>query len=233
MEILHHHPSDDPRALPLYSRVEAARLIGVSNSTMEGYVSPKVRDGGARTSQPIIKVPKDQGSRLSFNNLVEAYVLKLLRWRHDVSMQAVRRAADYAEKQMGIEGLLRRKELRLGKAGDLFWDHYLGELENLTRGGQLAMRKLVEDGLQRIDWDQKTSLPLRLFPHIAGIDPSKRSIVIDPSIAFGRPTITGKGLPTWAVSERIDAGETPEDVAEDYGITNDQLIDALIYEEAR
>lgn len=192
----------------------------------------KIRDGGSRVSEPVIRVPESQGGRLSFNNLVEAYVLNLLRSRHDVSMRAVRRAVKYAEREMDIERLLLRRELRFGQASDLFWDKYLGDLTNLSKGGQLAMRKLVQDGLQRVEWDTATGLPVRLFPRIAESAPSKKSVVIDPRVAFGQPTIMGLGLPTWAVSERIDAGEAPAEVARDYGVDIDLLMDAIVYEEA-
>ena len=94
------------------------------------------------------------------------------------------------------------------------------------------MRKLVEEGLQRIEWDEESGLPVRLYPNVAGRDPSKRSIVIDPRIAFGRPTIVGTGLSTWAVADRVEAGEPPGEVAADYGLTEEELYDALIYEEA-
>ena len=93
---------NDPRDLPLYSRAEAARLLGISGSTMEGYVTQKVRDRGLRVSEPVIRIAEGQHGRLSFNNLVEAYVLNLLRSRHDVSMRAVRRAVTYAEREMGV-----------------------------------------------------------------------------------------------------------------------------------
>ncbi|MAQ92915.1 MAG: hypothetical protein CMM84_05230 [Rhodothermaceae bacterium] len=233
MEVPRDLSLNDPRDLPLYSRAEAARLLGISGSTMEGYVTQKVRDRGLRVSEPVIRIAEGQHGRLSFNNLVEAYVLNLLRSRHDVSMRAVRRAVTYAEREMGVDRLLMRGELRFAEAGDLFWDRYLGELTNLSRGGQLAMRKLVEDGLKRVDWDESTRLPLRLFPQIAGADPSRKTIVIDPNIAFGQPTIEGAGLLTWAVADRIDAGESVEDVATDYGIDTDKLYDALVYEETQ
>ena len=43
------------------------------------------------------------GNLISFNNLVEAHVLRALRTRDGVRMTAVRKAIDYAEKELGIK----------------------------------------------------------------------------------------------------------------------------------
>ena len=229
MEVTKFYGETDPRELPLYSRREAAHFIRVSVSTMEGWVAPKIRDSGSRLSEPVIRVPRDTHGRLSFNNLVEAYVLKLLRSKHDVSMQAVRRAVAYAEREMRIDRLLMRKELRFGKAGDLFWDKYLGELITLSRGGQLAMREIVEEGLLRIEWDEATGLPLRFFPLVSELA-GKRSILIDPRVCFGQPTVAGYGVITAAILSRVNAGEDEREVALDYGMPLYMVKDVLIYE---
>jgi hypothetical protein len=42
---------------------------------------------------------------LSFWNLIEAHVLRALRTEHAVSVKALRKALDYAEKELGIERL--------------------------------------------------------------------------------------------------------------------------------
>ena len=80
--------------------------------------------------------------RLSFNNLVEAYVLRALRTQHGVSIDAVRKAINFATKPYKVRRLLLSPELRTD-AGDLLLDKY-GELVNLTRSGQLAMKKILE-----------------------------------------------------------------------------------------
>ncbi|MEM1055648.1 MAG: DUF433 domain-containing protein [Bacteroidota bacterium] len=214
----------------MYTRAEAARLVRVSSSTMEGWVAVKSRDGGRRMSEPVIKTP-EEGPRLSFNNLIESWVLKLLRTKHDVSLQAVRRAVYYAESTMGVDRLLMRRELRFGEAGDLFWDKY-SDLVNLTKQGQYAMRQVVERGLRRVEWDEGTGLPVRFFPIVAEGFSDYRTVVIDPLVAFGRPSVAGIGITTWAVADRIEAGEEPRAVADDYDLTPDQVEAAFAYEQS-
>jgi hypothetical protein len=103
------------------------------------------------------------------------------------------------------------------KAGDVFLEQY-GKLISLNASGQLAMRKVFEEHLKRVEWDQ-WQFPVRLYPFVSGEAPAQRPIAIDPSIAFGRPVLLRAGVSTGAIADRIDAGESVTDLAEDYGLT--------------
>ena len=77
--------------------------------------------------------------------------------------------------------------------------------------------------------EQKDGIPIRLFPFSR--DPATeapRTIVIDPEIRFGRPTV--KGAPTDVLVERWRAGDRCIELAEDYGLTVDEVEEALRYE---
>src|SRR5687767_1680408 len=92
----------------------------------------------------------------------------------------------------------------------LFLDRY-GELVELTASGQLAMRLLFEEHLKRIEWDT-SRFPVRLYPFLSASAPTdERPIVINRSIAFGRPVVLRKGISTSAIAERVDAGESVDD----------------------
>jgi uncharacterized protein (DUF433 family) len=167
---------------------------------------------------------------LSFANLVEAHVLRSLRSEHGVSVKALRKALAYAEKALGIERLLLRPEL-CAEAGRLFLDRY-GELIELSASGQLAMRRLLEEHLKQVEWDA-SKFPVRLYPFVFADEPNEEhSIVIDPRIAFGRPVLLRRGVSTSAIAERIDAGETVEDLAADYDLDSSEIEQAALYERA-
>jgi uncharacterized protein (DUF433 family) len=40
--------------------------------------------------------------------------------------------------------------------------------------------------------------------------------LIDPYIAFGRPVLTGTGIPTAVIADRYKAGESIDELANDY-----------------
>ena len=91
------------------------------------------------------------------------------------------------------------------------------------------MRKVFEEHLKRIEWD-KLQLPIRLYPFVAST--SDRPIAIDPEVAFGRPIVARTGISTQAIADRIDGGETVEEVAQDYGIDATEVEQAVLYERA-
>jgi uncharacterized protein (DUF433 family) len=222
----------DLRNQPAYSLTEAGRYLRLPAATLrtwtigrgyptqrgEGRFRPLIHPAGAR---PVL---------LSFSNLIEAHVLRALRTEHGVSIRAVRQAVVFAEKQLSIDRLLLRPELR-SEAGQLFLDRY-GELINLSASGQLAMRHVLDSHLARVAWDE-TRFPVRLHPFVSSEVPaSGMPIAIDPRIAFGRPVLVGHGVSTAAIVSRIDAGEQPVDIAHDYGIALDEVEQAVLYERA-
>ena len=224
--------SYDIREVPNYSFLEGGRYIGMPPATLRYWVlgHPSSHREGSVAFEPLIRAPAGANGRISFNNLVEAHVLRALRTVHGVTMTAVRNAVTYAEKALEIDRLMLSDELR-ASGRDVFLDR-IGELINLSRSGQLALRQLLADSLKRVERDAH-ALPIRLYPFLPpGRPKDERAIVIDPQVSFGRPTVAGSGISTVALVDRIDAGETVEDLAKDYGLQVAQIGDAVLYERA-
>jgi len=228
----HRRSAASHRDLSAYTLAEAARYLRLPTATLRSWVLgrhyPTVEGSGKFA--PLIHPASRQPPLLSFANLIEAHVLRSLRTEHGVPVKALRSALAYAEKSLGIERLLLRPELR-AHAGKVFLDRY-GELIELSASGQLAMRRLFDEHLKRIEWDA-SRFPVRLYPFVSAAAPSEeRQIVIDPRIAFGRPVVASKAITTLAIAERIDAGETVEDVAADYDLGRSEIEQAILYERA-
>ncbi len=215
----------DPREAPLYGLTEAAHHLHLPVSTLRYWVEGK---GGAAA---LIERPDSGDARLSFNNLVEAHVLRALRVGHQVPMAHVRRALDYAQRELGIDRLLIREEL-LAAPGEVFLQEY-GRLLSLSRSGQFAMEQILEAFLRRVVRDAK-GLPVRLYPFTTpGIREDRRVVAIDPRISYGRPSIERKGISTAILAERLNAGESVKDLADSYDLTEDEVTEAIVYESAR
>jgi uncharacterized protein (DUF433 family) len=147
-------------------------------------------------------------------------------------MSAVRRAIAYLRSQLQVSRPLADQQMATdGK--DLFVERY-GKLVNISRGGQLEMKSLVEVFLARIDRNP-LGVPIRLFPFTRPrIEESPRSVVMDPRIQFGRPCIAGTGIPTSVIAERYMMGDSIAELAEDYAQKTPDIEEALRYElEAR
>ena len=220
------HAEADER--PRYSVAQAARYVQISPTTLRSWVvgRPYPTSEGHRYSKPLIIRPVPGDLRLSFSNLREAHVLRSLRTRHEVPMAAVRAALDYAADELKIQRLLLSREL-MADAGSVFIER-LGQLIDLSRSGQIAMKEMLDGHLSRIQWE-----PIRLFPVVAARGLSGPRIVgIDPQVSFGRPFIVGKGVRTSTIVERLDAGEDREAVAADYGLEDFEIDEAILYERA-
>jgi len=222
----------DQRSQAAYGLAEAARYVKLPVATLRSWVAgrayPKAK--GVGRFQPLIHPPLHKPPALTFWNLIEAHVLRSPRTDHAVSIKDVRNALTYAERKLGISRLLLRKELRT-EAGRMFLDRY-GELIELSASGQLAMRQLLEEHLKRIDWDE-WQFPVRLYPFLSGETTSaERPIAIDPKIAFGRPVVVRAGVSTATIAERIDAQESVDELAADYGLSAAEINQAVLFERA-
>lgn len=222
----------DSRNSPAYTLAEAARYLRLPAATLRSWVVGRqypTTDGKSRFP-PLIRPASRQPPLLSFANVIEAHVLRALRTEHGVSIKALRTALAYAETKLDIDRLLLRPELRTD-AGKVFLERY-GELIELSASGQLAMRRLLTHHLKRVEWDA-SRYPVRLYPFLLpDTSGEERPIAIDPRIAFGRPVVLRKGISTSAIVERIDAGESVDDVAADYELGPSEIEQAVLYERA-
>ena len=219
------------RDQPAYGLTEAARYLRLPAATLRSWVVGRAYPKGetVTTFQPLIKPARKQPPLLSFYNLIEAHVLRSLRTEHGVAIREVREAIKYAERTLKVERLLLSRDLRT-HAGEVFLLEY-GKLISLSASGQLAMRRLLEEHLKRVEWDQ-WQYPVRLYPYVSPQPTAERPIAIDPTIAFGRPVVLRTGIATEAIAERIDAGETVAAVAEDYDLKPEEIEEAVLYERA-
>jgi uncharacterized protein (DUF433 family) len=222
----------DPREVAAYTIADAARYLRLPAATLRSWVVGREypKGEGRARFEPLIEPPSLDRPFLSFWNLVEAHVQRSLRTEHGVSLGDLRAALAYAERNLNIKRLLLSKELRTD-AGKLFLEHY-GKLINLSASGQIAMRKMFEEHLKRIEWGD-LELPIRLYPFISRTaETTERPIAIDPQIAFGRPIVASRGISTRTIADRIDAGESIDELAEDYGLEPREVEEAVLYERA-
>jgi uncharacterized protein (DUF433 family) len=91
------------------------------------------------------------------------------------------------------------------------------------------LRKLILHHIERVEVN--AGVPVRLYPFSR--DPaevSPRLIEMNPQIRFGRPTLAGRGVPTDVMVERFRAGDSPAELADDYGISTGEVDEAIRYE---
>jgi uncharacterized protein (DUF433 family) len=174
--------------------------------------------GVHRTFKPLIELADKKNKLLSFYNLVEAHILRFTTEERNVPFKNVRKALDFVhEKIPGKHPLLTHNFETSGKE---IFIQYLGQTINATAYGQQAMREILDKYLALIPRDGY-GLPIRVFPiH------SKR-LAIDPLFASGKPIVKDKGITASVLWGRSKSGESPLEIARDYGLTEIEVQEAI------
>jgi|PersoiStandDraft_1058852.scaffolds.fasta_scaffold12316_1 uncharacterized protein (DUF433 family) len=210
-------PADlDPRLMPLYGIGEAAHYLSVPHATVSSWVKGRLypTQEGIRHFRPPIRAAADSPWRLSFTNLVEIHVLSGLRKEHRLKLDKVRTALDYVRKNLGVDHPLAHQSF-ITNGASLFVERF-GRLIDASNEGQEAMKQVVLLYARRIDPDAD-GLAARLYPFTRVVTQNAPKVIaIDPKISLGRPFIEGTGVPTSVLAERYKAGDSIEELAEDY-----------------
>lgn len=209
----------DIRRTPLYTATEAARFLRLPVSTVRAWAF------GQRDFRPVINTADAHGRRLSFVNLVELLVLAAMRKQHHVELRQVRNAVEYLRKRFPSPHPLADHQFQTDGI-DLFVEKY-GQLLNISRDGQLAIKQVIQNYLRLVERDA-SGVPFKLhLPRRADTPEPLAAVVIDPERGFGQPVLDGRGIRTEVVLGRFRAGESIADLAEDYGLSITVVEDIL------
>jgi uncharacterized protein (DUF433 family) len=217
---------------PAYSVTDAARYLRMPVGTLRSWIDGRSyqTQEGQQQFASLIQRPSPNHPELSFANLVEAHVLRVIRENHQIKLDRVRTALDYLSSNLETDHPLIQHRFQTDGV-DLFVDS-MERLVNVTRSGQLAMKETLKFLLTRIEWDER-GIASRLFPLIQTEGDATKILCIDPRISFGKPTIVGTGIPTAAVADLYEAGEEVEDIAHEFSCTSDQVRTAIRFESRR
>jgi len=215
--------------LPAYTIRETAHHLRLPVTTVRDWLLGRTypTTEGKRRALPVIKIADRKDNMLSFRNLVEVHVLSAIRREHKVRLREVRKAIQFLKKELDTEHPLADQQMSTDGT-DLFIDLY-GKLVTVSLDGQMAIREVIAEHLDRIERNPR-GVAIRLFPFSGR--PEARAVVIDPMLKFGRPCISGTGIPTDIIAGRFQAGDTIEEIAADYGRPATDIEEAIRFEKA-
>ncbi|MDP2852462.1 MAG: DUF433 domain-containing protein [Gallionella sp.] len=221
---------------PAYPVSEVARILNLPVATVKAWCFGQayhLASGSPKRFKSVIQ-PADSNARLlSFANLCELHVLSAIRRRHKISLSKVRDSISYLRTQLGTDRPLIDKQFKTNGV-DLFVEH-ASHLLNVSKQGQEALRGDFAVALARIERD-RSGMPIRLFPFSRSTTPDAKqpkSIVIDPRLSFGRPVLSDVAVPTEVIVGRFRAGDTLVEMAKDYGVDEEEIEEALRFEQRR
>jgi len=213
--------------MPRYDIPEAAAYLRVKPGTLATWV--RGRKTESSESPPLIIRPVPGDSRLSYNNLIEAYVIHVLRQQMRLSLVEIRKGIDYVEKGFGIQRFLLSDQLRV-RLGNLLVEQD-GRYYNVGKSGQIEIPEVVEAYLKRSEY--RNRFPVGLYPVTRpGHPEGPRRIIILPDVGFGKPVTEKKHISAAVIASRFGAGESVGELAEDYELEAEDIEEAIRTESA-
>lgn len=197
--------------VPNYGVGEAARYAHTSGQTIRNWQ----RLGNKRPALG----PREPGQALSYLQLIELAVVAAVR-KAGVKLPVIRDTREYMSRVLNAEFPF--AAYRFKTDGKNLWIDHVGELLEVSGKGQLTWAAII-GRLQEFEYDEQAGLATRW--HVAG---KRSSVVIDPRIRFGQPSV--RGVPTWIIAGRVEAGEEIPSIAKDFGIPKSMVADALAFE---
>jgi uncharacterized protein (DUF433 family) len=200
--------------VPHYQVGEAARYAQLATSTIVGW-------------QQKVVAPRVTGLELSYLQLIEVAVVAAMR-RGGIRMPEIRATRAFMQDHFRAEYPF--AEYRFKHDGRSLWlsDRDIpglkgrhGHLIRTGRQGQLAWASII-GRLNEFKYERK-GIVVRW--HVAG---SGSAVVIDPRVSYGSPNV--RGVPTWIVKGRWEAGEGLTEIADDFSLKEREVSDALKFE---
>lgn len=221
MQTATEHPAWKKRLyLPAYQLKAAAAYAGVTPQT--------VRNWQADASEGAALAYREAGASLSYLQLQELAIVSAMR-KLGVKLKTIRAARDYLGSIMEAEFPFADERVKSDGQDVLVSlpDEFLvspaeKRLLVANKGGQYAWSAIIGERFDQFEYEKGVALKW----HLSDDD----RVVIDPRVSFGAPAV--RGVPTWALRGREIAGELPEEIAEDFGLSIDDVKAALAFEQS-
>ncbi|MGH9883270.1 MAG: DUF433 domain-containing protein, partial [Pyrinomonadaceae bacterium] len=139
-----------------------------------------------------------------------------LRKAHEYLAQTFQSEFPFAKHELKTDGMSVILEL-----AEVDKEQDLRKLIIASSAGQIAWEPDVERRFMEFQYED--DLAMRWA--VAG---KESPVIIDPRISFGAPTVSG--VPTWVLSGRAKAGETLDELADDFGLDPTLIEEALRFE---
>lgn len=215
----------------MYSFPRASELTGIPSQSLRRWALGRTAAAGSASTRPLVSldIPDiDDENALSFLNLVELKLVGEFR-RLGLPLQYIRRVVEVLRDSYDFEHPLACRRLLTDGHAIFAEIDERGEFACLEIAGRrpnhFVMQDVVQPFFKDIEFYHDSDLARRWFP--LGLE---GGIVIDPSIAMGEPVLAGRGLQTSMLASLVQAGDSPEEVADWYEVLPDEVRLAVRFE---
>lgn len=210
-------------AVPAYTPAEAARILSVNYTTLMYWIA------GRRYQPPLIKLAERVPPELSFINLLECHGLKALTFRYRLRMRHVRNGLETLKRRFSTDHPLLDERFRTDGIHLFLQETPEAPAENLSKGGQLTLKEIMDVYLERIVWNRDGLV--KYYPFVYKERANEPKIIsMTPMISFGKSVIDGTGISTAVIASRFAARESPKALADEYGRSEHEIWEAIRWE---
>ena len=227
--------SAQPWDVPTYTPAEAGRFVDLSADRVRrwllGYeytyvAGPDEETRWSRKAPVVKRVEGENAPFATFLDLIDLLFVKRF-LDHGVSLQKLRKALAEADGILGGHHFAQRSFFTDGNNVYMQVKREADALLELLSGGQWVIAPVIEATAQQIDFHESTGFAERWFP--LG---KEELVVLDPRIAFGAPTIVGRGVKTANVLDLYQGEQSnPEPVAGWMDLSLEEVGSAVRFEE--
>jgi uncharacterized protein (DUF433 family) len=206
---------------------EAARALGVPASTLWRWLEGREAEG----LEPVLRTTPTHEDVMTWGEFVEAAYLRECR-RRRMPLRRLRLFIEALRDELQLPHPLATKRPFIAVERRLVLDleervELAGEYRPVVvdpTDGQLVLGYPAEALLDKVEFADVGDMPaVRWFP--AG---KQSPVLVDPEMRGGAPTV--RGIRTEALAELASDGMSVAVLAEDYGLPEDELRQALAYE---
>lgn len=209
---------------PIYGLVDGAHYLRLPYQTLRYWTLGRDSIGVA----PIVQLASIDPPRMSFMNLLECHMLSSMRKNYNLRLPKVRTALRTLAEMYPSPHPLVDRELETDSV-DVFVREHGNELLNLNKPQQRSFKEIINVYVHRIERTEHGLL--NFFPFVEKASASEpKFIVINPGVSFGRPVISGTGIPTAVIASRFHARDSVNDLAKEYGRTDIEIEEAIRWE---
>lgn len=216
---------------PLYDTSELARLLHLDNDKVRRWVKGyRYRsDGTFVEMDPVVHAPQSEEGA-SFLNLIELRFFKRF-LEMGISPRKLRSLYKRASELLGVTNpFIRNDYYSFGNELFVKMLSAAGEdsLMSLDQMGQMGIPEIIEQFGREISFSKETGIALRWHPL-----EQAHHVVLDPRLSFGIPIIDRANVKTEVVYDLYKAEkQNLSAVCEWFGITEQQALDAIAFEES-
>jgi uncharacterized protein (DUF433 family) len=210
----------------MFTEAAAARFLQMSQSTLHWWLEGGTRRG--KLYRPVVRLEASGNRNVTWAEFVELGLIRQYRSTHNVPLPELRATIDVLRDELQVPcplaharpfiGEGRKLLMRAQEEAALPADFCLVAVAS----GQLVLTSPSTAFFDRVEWSDDYAIAWK--PHNDLASPVR----MDPRHRFGLPAVGG--IKTSTVWEHVQAGESDGEVAEAFGLTENDVLWAVAYE---